>query len=124
MIADVARRTSDSGELGRCYLDDIQHAEGLLAHFTSAKTLSDYANDYLLRSASARQFTIIGEAISKLANFDREIVSQITDYSRIIDFLYIFINQYASEDEILEWGVFENNRNTHSSEIDALFRKE
>ena len=45
----------------RKYLYDIHRAAILLITFTDGKTLADYMNDIMLRSAVERQFTIIGE---------------------------------------------------------------
>ena len=51
----------------RKYLSDIQSAAGLVQRFTSGKSLVDYREDDLLRSAVERQFEIAGEAVNKLA---------------------------------------------------------
>ena len=40
----------------RKYLDDMQRAAGLLAEFTSGKSLADYERDAMVRAAVERQF--------------------------------------------------------------------
>ena len=102
------------------YLYDIQHAANLLDKFTAHKTFSDYTTDPLLRSATERQFGIIGEAVTKLANLDPATASRITEHRRIIAFRNILIHQYASVDDKVVWGVLQTKLPTLSLEIQAL----
>ena len=50
------------------YLYDVQSAAALIRQFTSEKSLFDFESDAMLRSAVERQFEIIGEALSQLAD--------------------------------------------------------
>ncbi len=102
------------------YLYDIQHAANLLDKFTAGKTFSGYTSDPLLRSATERQFGIIGEAVTKLANLDPATASRITEYRRIIAFRNILIHQYAAVDDQVVWGVLQTQLPTLSLEIQAL----
>ena len=102
------------------YLYDIQHAANLLDKFTANKTFSDYTSDPLLRSATERQFGIIGEAVTKLANLDPATASRITEYQRIIAFRNILIHQYAAVDDQVVWGVLQTKLPTLSLEIQAM----
>ena len=102
------------------YLYDIQHAAELLDKFTTHKTFSDYTSDPLLRSATERQFGIIGEAVTKLANLDPSTASRITEYRRIIAFRNILIHQYAAVDDQVVWGVLQTKLPTLSLEIQAM----
>ena len=102
------------------YLYDIQHAAALLAEFTAGKTFSDYTSDPLLRSATERQFGIIGEAVSQLAKLDSPTTVRITEYRRIIAFRNILIHEYASVDDKMVWGVLQTKLPTLSLEIQAL----
>ena len=102
------------------YLYDIQHAAELLTEFIAGKTFSDYTSDPLLRSATERQFGIIGEAVTQLANLDLPTASRITEYRRIIAFRNILIHQYAAVDDQVVWGVLQTQLPTLSLEIQAL----
>lgn len=108
----------------RLYLDDILDAANLLNNFNADKTFEDYANDPLLRSATERQFGIIGEAISRVARIDESTASQITDYRRIISFRNIIIHNYDSVDNQTVWYRLQRDLPVLVLEIQALLREE
>jgi uncharacterized protein with HEPN domain len=58
------------------YLFDIWQACELLVQFSSGKTLNDYQDDALLRSAIERQFEIIGEALNQAIKLDANVANQ------------------------------------------------
>lgn len=68
------------------YLFDIQQAGLLIGEFSDSKTFADYMRDAMLRAAIEREFTIIGEAMSRLARRDEASAARITHASRIIAF--------------------------------------
>lgn len=105
------------------YLYDIQRAAGLLRTFTDGKTLSDYVNDAMLRSAVERQFEIIGEAMTNLAKVDEVTADRISYYQRIIAFRNVLIHGYADVDDRLVWDVIKTNLCTLSREVDALLKE-
>lgn len=102
------------------YLSDIQRAGELVRRFTSGKTLSDYQEDVLLRSAVERQFEIIGEAMNKLATSDEGTARRITNFQRIISFRNVLIHGYADVDDSLVWNVVETYLPPLITEIDFL----
>ena len=108
----------------RVYLNDIQRASELLEEFTTGKTLVEYTKDALLRSATERQFEIIGEAISKLARVDAVTASQITEYQRIISFRNFLIHQYSAVEDELVWNFLKTKLPILVLEVDALLQEE
>ena len=78
-----------------------------MQRFTSGKTLADYREDDLLRSAVERQFEIVGGAMNKLAGVDEGTARQVTNFQRIIAFRNILIHGYADVDDGLVWDVVE-----------------
>lgn len=101
-------------------LYDIQRAARLLVEFTTGKTFSDYTTDPLLRSATERQFGIIGEAVARLANLDPATASRITGHRQIIAFRNILIHDYESVDDEVVWDVLQTKLPTLSLEIQTL----
>ena len=110
-------------DVRRC-LNDVLDAAGLLNDFTFGKTLSDYGGDPLLRSATERQFGIIGEAISRLAKVDEATAARITDYRRIISFRNILIHDYDSVDNQIVWNALQYRLPVLLLEVEALLKEE
>jgi uncharacterized protein with HEPN domain len=65
----------------------------------------------MLRSAVERQFTVLGEARSRLARDFPSVAALIPDRARIIAFRNILVHGYASVDDRIVWGVIENHLN-------------
>jgi len=91
----------------RKYLTDIQTAAERIARFTEGRNFDDYLGDEMLRSAVERQFGIVGEALSRLAQDSPEVVARIPDHAKIIGFRNILVHGYASVDDRIVWGVIE-----------------
>jgi uncharacterized protein with HEPN domain len=104
----------------RKYLDDIAHAAGLIAQFTSGTTYDQFSADAMLRAAVEREFEIIGEAITQLARIDEPIAARISDRRRIVAFRNILIHGYADVDHRVVWSVVETDLPVLRREIDAL----
>ena len=108
----------------RQYLNDILDAASLLNEFTAGKTFAEYTGSPLLRSATERQFGIIGEAVSKLANLDGAVISRITEYQRIIAFRNILIHQYGSVQNRTVWTILHDKLPILVLEVNALLQEE
>ena len=85
------------------YLFDVQQAAARILEFTSGRQLEDYQSNAMLRAAVERQFEIIGEALAQLARLDENLVAQISEHRRIIDFRNILIHGYAQVDSVAVW---------------------
>jgi uncharacterized protein with HEPN domain len=93
----------------RKYLADIQAAADRIARFTAGKVFDEYVADELLRSAVERQFSILGEALSRLAKDHPDVAASIPNHAQIIAFRNILVHGYASVDDRIVWGVIENH---------------
>lgn len=106
------------------YLYDILQAAKSLEQFTSGKSFIDYQADALLRSATERQFEIIGEALRRLSKDDPACAAQIHEHQRIIAFRNILIHGYADVDDRVVWDVLQTKLPTLLREVEALLTRE
>jgi len=74
----------------------------------------------MLRSAVERQFEIVGEAISRLAQLNPSLAEKLTEYRRIIAFRNILIHAYATIDDRIVWGLVEGKLPQLRREVKAL----
>ncbi len=93
----------------RKYLRDIQVAAERIERFTRGRGFEQYLADEMLRSAVERQFSIIGEALSRLDKDSPDVAAAIPGHGRIIAFRNILIHGYAAVDDRIVWGVIENH---------------
>jgi uncharacterized protein with HEPN domain len=95
-------------EIKTC-LEDIRQAAELIMQFTANKSLTDYEDDALLRSAVERQFEIIGEAINRMRKIEPSTIDNIPNARRIIAFRNILIHGYDVVENTIVWEVVQNN---------------
>ena len=88
----------------RAYLYDIAAACTRIAEFTAGRSVEDYKQDAMVRSAVERQFEIIGEALNLLRQSSPGVAGKITDASRIIAFRNRLIHGYATVSDDVVWG--------------------
>ena len=81
-------------------------------------------DDPLLRSATERQFGIIGEAISRLARIDEPTAARITGYRRIISFRNILIHEYDAVENQVVWDVLRHDVPILVLDVNALLQEE
>ena len=108
----------------KLYLYDIQQAISAIREFTAGKTLADYQNALMMRSAVERQVVIIAEALRKLSDLDKEIIADIRWYKRIIAFRNIIIHQYTDVDDQLVWETLEAYLPALASDVKVLLEKD
>ena len=102
------------------YLYDVLRAARNLEQFAEGKAFSDYENDTQLRSATERQFEIIGEALRRLSNEDAATAARITEHQRVIAFRNILIHGYAEIDNRIVWDVLRTKLPKLLQEVEAL----
>jgi uncharacterized protein with HEPN domain len=104
------------------YLYDILQAAKSLEQFSSGKSFGDYQADSLLRSATERQFEIIGEALRRLSKDDPASAAQIHEHRRIIAFRNILIHGYADVDDRVVWDVLQTKIPNLLREVEGLLK--
>ena len=105
------------------YLYDIDAPASRIMRFVSGKTFSEYTSDEMLKSATERQFEIIGEALKQLLDRYPEYSSTISYASRIISFRNKLIHGYSGISDEVVWGIIQTNLPTLQSEINRLLRR-
>ena len=106
------------------YLYDVLQAGANLRQFTESKDFSDYQSDAQLRSATERQFEIIGEALRRLSNEDPATVARISEHGRIISFRNILIHGYAEVDDRIVWDVLQSKLPRLLQEVQDLLEED
>jgi uncharacterized protein with HEPN domain len=99
---------------------DMQRAVERIERFAAGKTFADYQTDDFLRSAIERQFEIIGEAMTRLANAAPDAAARITDYRKITGFRNVLIHGYDTIDDTITWGVVTTKLPLLKTELDRL----
>lgn len=102
------------------FLWDARNAAEQILHFVANKTWEDYAADSLLRSGVERQFTIMGEALSKLRQNDPGMAEQLSDLPQIVAFRNILVHGYANVEDAIVWHTVTNDLGRLISAIDML----
>lgn len=102
------------------YLYDIQVAiNSIFEYLEFIKNLKQYENNKLVRRAVERELEIIGEAINKILEIDKDI--PIKHARRIVDLRNWVIHGYDRVDNTIIWGIISNELPILKKEIDLLF---
>ncbi len=102
------------------YLFDVRPACRLIQDFARDKTLGDYEQSALLRSAIERQFIIIGEALSQSIRIEPTIEQKIGDSRRIVNFRNVIVHGYAKVEPATVWGIVERHLPRLLEEVEIL----
>lgn len=86
------------------HLSEVQHAITLLRQFTAGRSFDDYLGDAMLRAAVERQFEIIGEALNRAAEIDRQLDRKVSGLARIIGFRNLLSHGYDIVDHEIVWA--------------------
>ncbi|NNG37270.1 HepT-like ribonuclease domain-containing protein [Nakamurella aerolata] len=86
------------------HLWDAREAATQISIFIQGKTLDDYRQDALLRSAVERQFITVGEALNRLERADPEVAARVPDLRQIVGFRNILVHGYAEVQNHRVWN--------------------
>ena len=89
----------------RKLLIDMQIAGNHVLAFVSRRTLSEYVQDVMLRSAVERQLYIVGEALSQLEKLNVETAAEFEQRRVIVGFRNRLAHGYASLDDEMVWSI-------------------
>ena len=77
--------------------------------FVTDYTFADYEKNLMLRSATERQFEIIGEALHQAEVDDPEVTDLLPELRRIVGMRNRIIHGYDSVDDELLWQTIQHN---------------
>lgn len=86
-------------------LEDMRDAAAFIIEIAEGKSLDDYLTDRMLRQTIERNFEIIGEAMSKLAKIDAEIIAHFPEHPQIISFRNLLIHGYDVVEPAEVWRI-------------------
>jgi uncharacterized protein with HEPN domain len=95
-------------EIKKLLLDVLTSCEAI-QEFTAGKSFSNYEQSRLLRSATEREFEVIGEALGRLRKLNPTVASQITSLDVIIAFRHRIIHGYDSVDDVIVWNTIQRH---------------
>ena len=102
-----------------CLQDVLEQAKEVL-EFTEGMNCEAYLDDRKTQAAVERKFEIMGEALNRIHSADAELLEKIRDYRNIISFRNILAHGYDSIDNLVVWGVIENDLNNLIEDATAL----
>ena len=104
----------------RAYLQGVIEACAPIRSALAGVEFPEYLATRFLRSAVEREFTIIGEAISRLSRLDPQLFTRITNGRRIVDFRNQLAHEYERVDDRIVWLIARDDVPTLLAECDAL----
>ena len=84
-------------------LEDVLEAGTTIAQFLRGRSLADYENDRMVRSAVERQFGIVGEALNRALRADPDLIGLIPEAPEVVGFRNVLAHGY---EEIVDRLVF------------------
>lgn len=90
-------------------LIDILQAPEEIQSFVRGMDFGAYRDSPVTQRAVERNFEIIGEALSRISQTDKEFLSNISEHHRIIAFRNILIHGYDVIDEAIVWNAVKNH---------------
>jgi len=104
-------------------LYDMKAGAERIERFVAGKSFEDFLKDEMLQSAVDRQFTIIGEAMSRLRKLSPEIAKEISGQNQIVGFRNILIHDYDRVDYRITWSTILKHLPVLRREVDQLLAR-
>jgi uncharacterized protein with HEPN domain len=104
----------------RKLLFDVLSSAETIINAASDRSEVDYANDRLFRSACQWEFTVIGEAISRLRRDFPDVARCISEYERVIAFRNQLVHGYDVVRHDVTWRIIDEKLPIRQREVIAL----
>jgi uncharacterized protein with HEPN domain len=103
----------------RVQLHDVVVAAAALGGFIADRTLRDYRDDLMLRSAVERQFEILGEALTRGLRAEPDLARRLPAARGAIDFRNVIAHDYDALSPATVWDIARNELPTLAREAAA-----
>jgi len=104
-------------------LQDILDAGRTIRQFVADRTLAEYREDLMLRSAVERQFEVVGEAMNRLDRLDPDMLQRLQGHQKIVAFRNIIAHGYDALDNAIVWQVITDYLPTLLSQTEQLLQE-
>jgi len=94
-------------------------AAAAIRSFTDGRSLSDYRDDLMLRSAVERQFEILGEALTRALRAEPGLADNVPAVKGAIDFRNVIAHEYDALSPATVWDIARNELPALASEVSA-----
>ena len=92
----------------RVHLHDVVTAAEAIRGFIAGRTLRDYRDDLMLRSAVERQFEILGEAMTRALRAEPDLERADRRHAGAIDFRNVIAHEYDALSPATVWDIARN----------------
>ena len=106
----------------RTFLQDILDEAASIRLYTQALSEDEFAKQKLVRDAVERCFIVIGEAVSNIRKLDVQVVSQISEWDRIIQFRNQLVHGYSDINDDITWRIVTTKLPIPVLEVDLLMK--
>jgi uncharacterized protein with HEPN domain len=98
----------------------IEQSASAVVEYVAGRSWSDYQTDRKLRAAIEREMIIIGEAMRRALEIDRQLVNRITDVDQIVAFRNQLVHNYPNLDQTKIWKVIQDDLPLLLTEVRAV----
>lgn len=81
----------------------------MVRDFTDGRTLEDFEDSALLRSAVERQLEIVGEALRRLSRVDPDTASRVSGLESIVGFRNVLAHGYDAVSDRVSWDIVQRH---------------
>ncbi len=101
-------------------LFDVLQSCQAISTYTAGLDFAAYERDTMVRDAVERRLGIIGEALSRAADIDPDLVDRVPEFRRIVGLRNRVIHGYDAVDDTIIWDVIQNKLPLLQARVEAL----
>jgi len=106
------------------YLSDMRNCAAFVVEILADRQRADLDTDRVLRSATERELSVVGEALYQLHRTAPEQAQKIDNWRAIVRFRHILVHGYSTIDMDMIWDVTQFDLKPLIEQIDSLLAKD